>query len=143
MSKKLFRNDVIVKKSPTHGYGVFAGKTFRKGNKLEECYIIISKKGGDKALEDFYFDVNGKYGVFTGYGSIYNHSDDANADYVINERTKIATIKADRIIRKGEEIFVSYGEEWFSSRGLKAKKARAKQAKAKTTAKTKKKLKKK
>jgi SET domain-containing protein len=120
MKKMLFQNKIQVKKSQTHGYGVYAEKTFKKGDLIEECYIIISK-GGDKTLEDFYFDAQGKYAVFTGYGSIYNHSDDANADYKINVKKRLATIKADRIIRKGEEIFVSYGEEWFSSRGIKAK----------------------
>lgn len=120
MKTKLFQNKLIVKKSPMHGYGVFAGKTIKKGEKIEECYIIISK-GGDKVLDDFYFDAKGKYAVFTGYGSIYNHSDDPNADYTINIKKRKATIKAVKPIRKGEEIFITYGEEWFSSRGWKPK----------------------
>lgn len=120
MKAQLFQSKIIVKKSTLHGYGVFANKTFKKGEKIEECYIIISK-GGDKTLNDFYFDAKGKYALFTGYGSIYNHSDDANADYTINITKRLATIKADRVIRKGEEIFVSYGEEWFKSRGIKPK----------------------
>lgn len=124
MSKKLFLNKIAVKKSKIHGFGVYAEKTIKKGEMIEQCYFIISKKGGDKALEDYYFDVKGKYAVFTGYGSIYNHSDDANADYKINARTKIVDIRADRTIKKGEEIFVSYGDEWFSSRGWKVKKPR-------------------
>lgn len=126
MKSRLLLNNVYVKKSPTHGYGVFAGKTIKKGEKIEECYIIISRKGGDKALEDYYFDAKGKYAVFTGYGSIYNHSDDPNADYFINITKRKTTIKAARTIKKGEEIFVSYGEEWFSSRGLKPKPSRKK-----------------
>ena len=118
MKSKFFQSKLIVKKSPMHGYGVFAAKNFKKGEKIEVCYIILTK-GGDKKLEDYYFDADGKYAVFTGFGSIYNHSDDANADYIINSKRLVATIKADRRIRKGEEIFVSYGEEWFSSRGIK------------------------
>ena len=99
-------------------------KKIKKGEKIEECYVLISKRGGDKGLEDFYFDAKGKkrYAVFLGYGSIYNHADDANADYTINVTKRIATIKAAENIPKGKEIFVSYGEEWFESRGLKAKK---------------------
>ena len=120
MKSKLLQNKIYVKKSTMHGYGVFAGKTIRKGEKIEECYIIISK-GGDKVLEDFYFDAKGKYAFFTGFGSIYNHSNDPNADYSININKRKATIKAARTIRKDEEIFVSYGEEWFKSRGIKAK----------------------
>jgi SET domain-containing protein len=122
MKTKLFQNKLVVKKSTVEGYGVFAEKTIKKGQIIEECYIIISKKGGDKALEDFYFDAEGKYAVFTGFGSIYNHSDDPNADYIINVKNRVTTIKADRTIPKGSEIFVSYGDEWFSSRNLKPKK---------------------
>lgn len=103
-----------------HGYGVFAGKAIKKGEKIEECYIIISK-GGDKGLEDFYFDAKGKYALFTGFGIIYNHSNDPNADYFINIKKRKATIKAARSIRKDEEIYVSYGDEWFTSRDMKAK----------------------
>lgn len=120
MKAKLYQNKLIVKRSTTHGYGVYSRKTIRKGEKIEECYIIISK-GGDKTLDDFYFDAKGKCAVFTGFGSIYNHSEEPNADYTININRRIATIKADRTIKKGEEIFVSYGDKWFSSRGLKAK----------------------
>ena len=120
MKAKLFQGKLIVKKSSLHGYGVFAEKNFRKGERIEECYIIISK-GGDKTLEDFYFDVKGKYALFTGFGSIYNHADEPNADYIISAKKCLATLTAAKAIAKGEEIFVSYGEEWFSSRGLKPK----------------------
>lgn len=120
MKRKLYQNNIYVKKSSISGYGVFAGKKMRKGEKIEECYMIISR-GGDKKLEDFYFDANGKSALFTGYGSIYNHSDDQNADYVLNMKTNIATISADRTIQKDEEILISYGDEWFSSRGWKSK----------------------
>jgi SET domain-containing protein len=120
MKGKLFQSKIYVAKSKIRGYGVYAGKSIKKGEKIEVCYAIISK-GGDKTLEDFYFDAKGKYALFTGYGSIYNHSEDPNADYTINITKRLATIKAQRNIRKGEEIFVSYGEKWFSSRGLKSK----------------------
>ena len=120
MKKQLFRGKVVVKRSPTHGYGVFAEKTFKKGDLIEECYIIVTK-GGDKGLEDFYFDVNGKDGIFTGFGILYNHSEDPNADYNYNTKRKLATIKADRTIKKGEEIFISYGDEWFKDRNAKPK----------------------
>ncbi len=115
---KLFVNKLVVKKSKLHGYGVFADKKLRKGEIIEECYIIISK-GGDEILEDYYFDVKGKYALFTGFGIIYNHSEEPNADYIINAKRHLVTIKADRTIQKGEEIFLSYGDEWFTSRDMK------------------------
>ena len=120
MKKKLFQNKIAVKKSTTHGYGVFTEKKLRKGEIIEECYMLISK-GGDKKLEDYYFDAKGKYAIFLGYGCIYNHSEEPNADYTLNLKSRIATIKADRTIQKGEELFVSYGDDWFESRGWKSK----------------------
>jgi SET domain-containing protein len=122
MKAQLFKNKLVVKKSLMHGYGVFALKAIKKGEKIEECYILLSRRGGDKGLEDFYFDAKRKYAIFTGFGSIYNHSDDPNATYTININKRLATIKAANDIRKGEEILISYGDKWFKSRGLKAKK---------------------
>ncbi len=142
MKAKLFRGKIVVKKSKLHGYGVYAEKTFKKGEKIEECYMIVSK-GGDKVLEDFYFDAKGKYAIFTGFGVIYNHSEEPNGDYHINIKKRLATIKAMRTIKKGEEIFLSYGDEWFSSRGWKAKSVEAKTNKGKKTKTTKVKKKKK
>lgn len=118
--KRLIQNKVFVQKSNMHGYGVFAGKTIRKGEKIEECYFLPTKND-DKAFEDYYFDVKGKNAILLGFGCIYNHSDNPNADYTFNVRKSLATIKASRTIRKGDEIFLSYGDEWFSSRGLKSK----------------------
>lgn len=118
MKRELFLNKISVKKSPTHGYGVFAGKTIQKGEIIEECYVLITK-GKDKALEDYYFDGDGKYALLTGFGIIYNHDDDENAVYSINVKRKLATIKARRKIKKGEEIFVNYGDDWFKDRKIK------------------------
>ncbi len=118
---KLFQNKIFVKKSPTHGYGVFAGKSIKKNEKIEECYVLISRKGGDKALEDYYFDAKGKCAIFLGFGSIYNHAEEPNATYTINRTKHIATIKATENIAKGNEILISYGDKWFSDRGWEPK----------------------
>ena len=118
MKKQLFVNKIRVKKSTKHGYGVFAEKTFKKGEIIEECYVLVTR-GGDKGLEDYYFDVKGKNGIFTGFGVIYNHSEDPNADYIIYPKKRLVVIKANRTIRKGEEIDISYGDDWFSSRNRK------------------------
>ena len=121
MKGKLFLNKISVQKSTTHGYGVFADKNIKKGELIEECYVLLAR-GKDKPLENFYFDGDGKYVLLLGYGCIYNHSDEPNADYVISMKRRVARIKAERNIRKGEEIFISYGDEWFTTRNTKPKK---------------------
>lgn len=115
---KLFLNKVSVKKSSRHGFGVFAEGKIKSGEIIEQCYFILSS-GYDESLEDYYFAVKRKYAVFLGYGSIYNHSCNPSADYSINMNKRIATIKACREIKKGEEILISYGDKWFKSRNLK------------------------
>lgn len=120
MKKELFQNKIVVKKSKTHGYGVFADKKIKKGEMIEQCYMIITR-GGDQVLEDYYFAAKRKYAIFLGFGCIYNHADEPNADYNLNLNKRVATFKAKRDIKKGEEILISYGEDWFKSRGLSPK----------------------
>lgn len=120
MKTRLFQNKLWVKKSSIHGYGVFAGKNLRKGEKIEECYYILSDCEDD-IIMDFIFDLKGRSALLLGYGSLYNHSEHPNAEYVFNRKRKIATFKASESIKQGQEIFVSYGDEWFSSRDVKKK----------------------
>jgi hypothetical protein len=118
MRTKLFLNKVYVKKSSIHGYGVFAGKKIRKGETIEECCFVLNKCDEDNII-DFLFEAGKRYALLFGYGSLYNHSDQENADYTLNLKTKVARFVATRTIQKDEEIFVNYGDEWFSSRDLK------------------------
>lgn len=124
MNKKLFQNKIYAAKSKIHGFGVFADKNFRKGEKIEECYFILTGVKDNDPAYDYVFETKHrrKSALIFGFGCLYNHSDNANADYVINLKTKVATFTADRAIKKGEEIFISYGDEWFSSRDMNEKK---------------------
>jgi SET domain-containing protein len=120
MKSKLLQNKIIVKKSSIHGYGVFAEKAFKKGETVEECYALLTRVEDD-ILGDYYFYIRGKNGLLLGYGSIYNHSEEPNIDYTYNSKHQIMVLKANRPIKKGEELFVSYGDEWFKSRDIVAK----------------------
>lgn len=115
MKPVLFVNAVTVRPSPIHGYGVFANKRIKKGEIVEECYFLITQ-GNEEDLMDYYFDVDGDNAILLGYGCIYNHSDDPNTEYDYDAKSRIATITADALIEEGEEIFISYGDEWFASR---------------------------
>jgi uncharacterized protein len=120
MNKKLYQNKLAVKKSPIHGFGVFADKDIRKGEKLEECCFVFSDSE-DEVIIDYIFEAGKRYALLFGYGSLYNHADDPNAEYAFNLKRRVATFKAARAIKKGEEIFVSYGDEWFTTRDVKKK----------------------
>ena len=72
---ELINQNLIIKKSPVHGYGVFAGKCFAEKEVIEECYTILSEKENkDRALYNYYFGVNDKTAILTGFGFVYNHA---------------------------------------------------------------------
>lgn len=121
MNNKLIQKPLVVKKSSIHGYGVFAGKDFSINEVIEECYTLVTDKG-ETTLNDYYFKVDDKSGLPLGFGGIYNHSDDPNATYNFVSELNLLVFHALRFIHKGEEIFISYGDSWFDSRDVIAKK---------------------
>jgi uncharacterized protein len=119
MKAKLFKNKISVRPSKIHNYGVFADKNIRKGEIIEECYIVPDEIL-DGSLNDYTFDVrkgdNKAPRAVLGYGMIYNHSRQPNADF--DAYNDLMVYKATRFICKGEEIFISYGKEWFAQRNF-------------------------
>ena len=52
-----------------------------------------------------------------GYGSLYNHSEDPNAEY-IHQFDDAYAFAALRDIADGEEITISYSDAWWETREL-------------------------
>jgi SET domain-containing protein len=116
----LYISDKIeVRNSEIHGRGVFAKEFIPSGTLIEEChYIPLEKKWNEMEtiLQEYVFawpKVNWKRSVIVlGFGSIYNHSRNNNADWdtdLDRDVFKFFTIKD---INKGEEIFTNYGPEY-------------------------------
>ena len=102
-----------------HGRGVVATSDIAKGETIEVCPIL--ELGSDDAgglLNDYTVSLDGRAGValLLGYGSLYNHSDKPNAEYVV-EASDAYSFVALRDIATGEEITISYGADWWASRG--------------------------
>jgi SET domain-containing protein len=126
MKTELRKAKLIVKQSPIQGYGVFAEQSISKGEVIEECHTLRSTYRDD-AFIDYYFaggeDDQVALNVLPlGYGCIYNHADDPNASYCFDVENNLFTYTARRLITKGEEIFVSYGDTWFAQRDIILKK---------------------
>jgi len=104
-----------VKKSPLGGRGVYARRRFRKGEIVEVCPLL---EGDDDAwgtaTTDYTFRKDDHSAIALGYGSLYNHKDDPSASYTFAPTTMI--VRANRTIRPGEEITVTYGDDWWTSR---------------------------
>jgi hypothetical protein len=103
------------------GRGVFATRAFAEGETVEVCPTLEIPDG----------DVTGRLGDYVfrsatdddavilllGYGMLYNHSADPNADYVEDGPDTIAFVTI-RPVAAGEELTINYGEEWWDTRGL-------------------------
>lgn len=119
---------VEVRKSPVHGYGVFAKEDIAEGEFIEECKLLkMGWRGGypgDPVITDYVWGNRQcdcvechNHGAFQylalGLGSIYNHADVPNTKQKQDFKTELMTVKAGRAIKKDEELFVTYGDKYF------------------------------
>jgi uncharacterized protein len=105
--------DLIVKKVPGKGRGVFAGKNFRKSEIIERCPVLVIPEQerphlNATGLHNYYFTWRREAVIALGLGSLYNHSFAPNARYLKVYSRSWIEIVAIRAIRKGEEITVNY-----------------------------------
>lgn len=102
----------------TKGRGVFALKSFKEGEIIEKCPVINvtpkERKHCEKTILAYYiypWRSTQSGSVVLGYGSIYNHSFNPNADWKQNFKEETMVYRAIRPIKKGEEITVNYNGE--------------------------------
>lgn len=133
MDKVLFKSSKIgIKKSPVHGWGVFALEDIEIGDMIEECpYIPVESycnktEPSDDKLTEYFFIYPNIFGeikesnkkiknmvpaIVLGYGSLYNHSFKPNVDYITNTELEIFEFISFKKIKNGEELFIKYSEE--------------------------------
>ena len=104
---------------PNGGRGVFAEKDFKKGEVIEVCPLLTDyKKNFEKSkIKDYTFKSKFKPDqevIVFGMCSMYNHSDNFNVGH--NQDPENMIYKASRDIKKGEELYVNYGEKYWNSR---------------------------
>lgn len=119
---------VEVRCSEKHGYGVYAKRSFNKGEVIEIVpNMFIDRSFLGQALVDYrYFAAdpdNGVAKVGLGYASIYNHADDPNVKYRSARVQKVegplrftTCYYASRDIDVNEELCISYGPKWWAAR---------------------------
>jgi hypothetical protein len=109
---------IEVRRTKNKGRGVYALKNFRKGELIESCPVLkftpTERKHLEKTLLNYYvypWRSTRAASLSLGYGSIYNHSFNPNADWKQNFKTDCMEYKALRDIKKGEEILINYNGE--------------------------------
>lgn len=116
-----YNDKLIVKQSliPNSGRGVFANKDFKENEIIEICPLISDKRENiDKSIiKDYTFKNKFKDEEVIVFGlcSIYNHSDNYNV-YHDQDNNNNMIYTAVRDIKKGEELYVNYGVNYWGSR---------------------------
>lgn len=113
---------VRVYESVGKGLGVFATENIPKGEIIETCHLIpLTISQTSDILKDYRFNypkhLGQEYVIPLGFGCIYNHSDNPNADWFDHPEWKAFNFVALKDIEPGEEICTYYGgEEYWSVR---------------------------
>ena len=138
MKDKLFHSDKIeIRKSPLHGYGVFATKFIRSDELIEECRFIyvpscafncdedkkdiktfldIEEDDSIPSLKSYVFGINNSFHAFAGgFGPFYNDArtrsnPKRNIKCIRDLKNLIVIFKAIKSIKKDEELLWFYGE---------------------------------
>ena len=117
--------------SPGRGRGVFTTAPVEAGTPVEISPVLVLSEPDRAQVEktllyDYIFEW-GEEGkqccVAMGYLSMYNHSYDANCDYLMDYEYERITITTVRNVEAGEELFINYhaapGEKkavWFDAK---------------------------
>jgi hypothetical protein len=107
---------IYVTNSDLHGLGVFAGRDIEEGEVIEICPIILFPKSEladvrKTFLDNYYFDwgeTDEWYALALGYGSLYNHSYEPNAEYGMDFEAKTIDFYCIKNIAAGDEILINY-----------------------------------
>ena len=112
------------------GRGVFSTNFISKGTLIETCPVISMPKQArikldQTKLHDYYFiwgAEDQKCALVLGYGSLYNHDYQPNAEYEPDYQNDRLSFYARQDIKPGEEITVNYSGDptgniplWFET----------------------------
>jgi len=108
--------NLYILESPQKGRGVFCTDDIQKGSVIEICPVIVLNKKDTQAihktkLHDYYYLWDAKEGssaIVLGFGFIYNHSENPNAEFeLLHESQEVKFIALEQI-NAGTEITTNY-----------------------------------
>ena len=116
-----------------YGWGVFTKDIIKQHTLVETCPVISYPQDilkiaawnvqGDKhmmaALGLSLYSISWSPDsaiIPLGWGGMYNHSDNNNCQFVIDKENGLLHIVSLRDIHANEQLFVSYGKDWFDNK---------------------------
>lgn len=113
--------------SQVHGWGVFAAKDFVEGEVMHESPGRLINGTADEIRDDIFEigwdEENAEDLSLLGFGfaSLHNHADEPNTGCIWEKSPRhggaiVGTFYALRPIGSGEELFISYGDQWWEDR---------------------------
>lgn len=104
--------------SEDKGRGVYTAQEILGGDLIEICPLILIPEQDVKvihntALHDYYFfcgENSSDGAIALGLGSLYNHSSEPNAEFIIDAEAMEMQVISKRKIEVGEEICFSYND---------------------------------
>ncbi|OWY22254.1 SET domain-containing protein [Sphingobacteriales bacterium UPWRP_1] len=110
------RPNIYVNISPGKGRGVFAAHPLKAGEIIEICPVLVLPPNNrpqidNTKLYDYYFlwgEDQSEIAIALGYGSLYNHSYQPNAEYEADYDSNTLTFICYKDIDADEEITVNY-----------------------------------
>ena len=121
INNQTYSDKISIKKSliPNSGRGVFANKDFKQGEIIEVCTLITDYKKNfeNSKIRDYTFRskfIKDQEVIVFGMCSMYNHSNKYNVHHTQDPENMIYT--ASRDIKNGEELYVSYGVDYWDTR---------------------------
>jgi len=121
-NKEHYSNKIELTMDSISGRGVKAIDDIKENDIIEICpYLEDNKDNFQGILKDYIFKskTDNKSLLAFGLCSIYNHNDENNVGHAVNYDNQTFIIKANRDIKKGEELFLNYGSGYWSSRNIK------------------------
>ena len=126
---KIRNKNLCVRKSaiPNSGLGVYTDRDFNMDDIVEVAPIVRVQTNylfqENNILNDYIFrdPYDNDYKIVAlGFGSMYNHKDDPNMRYFYQDGKMI--YQAIKPIKAGDELFISYGVNWWNARVNKKRK---------------------
>lgn len=119
MRKLKIADSLFLAPSKGRGHGVFTSKAIPAKKIIERSLVLVFDPKERKLLEktglhNYIFEWaedNKSCCVALGYISLYNHSYNANCEYIMDFEKRTVVIKTVRDIKAGEELTINYNGE--------------------------------